>query len=134
MKNEPKAHGSDRDKSGLREGLSMVLNKGEGGLATLTDSTLEGFVKRNRAAVVDCWAAWCPPCRALSPIIEKLASEHKDIAFGKLNVDENPQTPRLYGIMAIPTLLYFKEGRLIDRTTGAFPKRALEEKLKRLFD
>ncbi|MBS7651798.1 MAG: thioredoxin family protein [Candidatus Bathyarchaeia archaeon] len=111
----------------------MKLDKGEGSLKILTDSTLEGFVKENPAAVVDCWAAWCPPCRALSPIIEELACEHRDIAFGKLNVDENPLTPRRYGIMAIPTLLYFKEGRLIDRTTGALPREVLEERLKRLF-
>lgn len=111
----------------------MHQHDGERGPVTLTDSTLEGFVKGNRAAVVDCWASWCPPCRALSPIIEELAREHNDIAFGKLNVDENPQTPRLYGIMAIPTLLYFRDGRLIDRTTGALPKGVIEERLKRLF-
>ncbi|MBS7638437.1 thioredoxin [Candidatus Bathyarchaeota archaeon] len=111
----------------------MDPDRGEGCIHTLTDSTLEEFINRNQAAVVDCWAAWCPPCRALSPIIEELAKEHRDIAFGKLNVDENPQTPRFYGIMAIPTLLYFKGGRLIDRTTGLLPKGTLEERLRRLF-
>lgn len=112
----------------------MKLDRGESGLVILRDSTLEGFIKEKRAAVVDCWAAWCPPCRALSLVIEELAREHRDIAFGKLDIDENPLTPRRYGIMAIPTLLYFKEGRLIDRTVGALPKEVLEERLKRLFE
>ncbi len=98
----------------------------------LTDSTLEGFVRENRWAIIDCWASWCPPCRALSPIIDRLAEDHGEVAFGKLNVDENPETPRRYGIMAIPTLLYFRDGRLVDRTVGLLPREALRERVKRL--
>jgi thioredoxin 1 len=68
----------------------------------------------------------------IGPIIEELASERSDIKFGKLNVDNNRITPTKYGIMSIPTLLYFKDGRLVDKTLGALPKRALEERISRL--
>ena len=78
----------------LEEGIDMNPDKGESLPVPLTDSTLVDFVKRNRAAVVDCWAAWCPPCRFLSPVIDELARERRDIAFGKLNVDENPLNPQ----------------------------------------
>jgi thioredoxin 1 len=82
--------------------------------------------------VIDCWAAWCGPCRMLSPVIEDLAREQKDVAFGKLNVDENRATPMKYGIMSIPTLLYFKDGQLVDKTIGALPKPAIENRLVRI--
>ena len=103
------------------------------GPVEVTDGTFEEFVKDNRAAVVDCWAAWCYPCRVLGPVIEQLAEERAEIAFGKLNVDENPSTPTRYGIMSIPTLLYFRDGKLVDRTVGALPKEAIERSLDRLF-
>ncbi|NIW15102.1 MAG: thioredoxin, partial [Candidatus Thorarchaeota archaeon] len=66
----------------------------------------------NEVVVLDCWAAWCGPCRMLTPIIEQLAKERSDVVFGKLNVDHNRQIPMKYGIMSIPTLLYFKNGQL----------------------
>lgn len=98
----------------------------------VTDETFEDFVTRNPASVIDCWAEWCFPCRFLSPVIEQLAREHGEIAFGKLNVDENRKTPMRYGIMSIPTLLYFKDGKLVDRTIGALPKGAIENRLGKL--
>ena len=98
----------------------------------VTDDTFEEFVTDNPAAVVDCWAAWCFPCRVLSPMLEQLAGEYGEIAFGKLNVDENPATAVQYGIMSIPTLLYFKDGKLVDRTMGALPKEAIENRLGKL--
>jgi thioredoxin 1 len=98
----------------------------------ITDKTFSGFVKSNSVAVVDCWAAWCAPCRFLSPVIEKLAEEHGDIAFAKLDVDSNPATPMKFGIMSIPTLLYFKNGNFVDKTIGAVPKETIENVLKRL--
>jgi len=102
-------------------------------LVTLTDDTFDSFVRSNRASVIDCWAVWCFPCRALSPVVDQLAEEHAEIAFGKLNVDENPDTPRRFGIMAIPTLLYFRDGKLADRTMGALPKENLENRIASLF-
>ena len=98
----------------------------------VTDGNFEEFIKSNDVAVIDCWAAWCGPCRMLSPVIEELAREQKDVAFGKLNVDENRATPMKYGIMSIPTLLYFKGGQLVDKTIGALPKRSIEGRLEKI--
>jgi thioredoxin 1 len=93
------------------------------------DASFDTFVKNHPRVVVDCWAAWCGPCRILSPIIDQLSEEREGITFGKLNVDQNRTIPMRYGIMSIPTLLYFKDGRLVDRTLGAVPKPTLEARL-----
>ena len=98
----------------------------------LTDQDSRSFVKSGGLVVVDFWAPWCPPCRYLAPIIKELAREYAGrIKFGKLNVDKNPKTARRYGIRAIPTLLVFKNGSLVDRIIGAMPKEMLEAKLKK---
>jgi thioredoxin 1 len=98
----------------------------------LLDADLDENVKKYPTVVVDCWAQWCGPCRMIGPIIEELAREMKGkIVFGKLNVDENPQTSMKYKIMSIPTLLVFKNGALVDRFIGAMPKEMLQEKLKK---
>jgi len=95
------------------------------------DADIEEKVKTYPTVVVDCWAAWCGPCRMIGPIIEELAKELKGkIVFGKLNVDENPQTSMKYNVMSIPTLLVFKNGGLVDRIVGAMPKEMLLQKLK----
>ncbi|MCW4051368.1 MAG: thioredoxin [Candidatus Bathyarchaeota archaeon] len=95
----------------------------------VNDTTFDDFVKNNPKVVVDCWAAWCGPCRMLTPIIEELSEERDDVAFGKLNVDQNRNVPMKYGIMSIPTLLYFKNGELVDKTLGALPKTVIESRL-----
>jgi thioredoxin 1 len=98
----------------------------------LTDNDIEEAVKKYEKIVVDCWAAWCGPCRMVSPIIDELANEMQGkIVFGKLNVDENPQTSLKYQIMSIPTLLIFKNGNLIDRLVGAYPKDELKKILEK---
>ena len=98
----------------------------------LTDSNFHEIVKRGGLVVVDCWAAWCAPCRMISPIIDKLAKEYAGkILFGKLNVDLNPKIPVEYQIMSIPTILIFKDGKLVDRLIGARPRRALESAITR---
>jgi len=99
----------------------------------LTDSDFDKFVKENENVVVDCWAAWCGPCRMLSPIIEQLAEEKTNIAFAKLDVDKNRAVSMRYGIMSIPTLLYFKNGALVDKTLGALPRQMVEARLT-IFD
>jgi thioredoxin 1 len=96
----------------------------------VTDASFDEFVKQHPSVVVDCWAAWCGPCLMLSPIVEQLSDERKDITFGKLNVDQNQMVPMRYGIMSIPTLLYFKDGKLVDKTLGAMPKASVEARLK----
>lgn len=98
----------------------------------VTDGTFEDFISKNEVAVIDCWAAWCMPCRILTPVIEELAKEQSGVAFGKLNVDENRTTPVKYGIMSIPTLLYFKNGQMVDKTIGALPKAAIEQRLEKI--
>jgi len=98
----------------------------------LNDSTFEEFVRRHQLVVVDLWAPWCAPCRIVSPIIEELARDYAGkIAFGKLNVDENQLTAMQYGVMSIPTLLIFKNGKLVDRIIGAMPRRMLEPRITR---
>ncbi len=96
----------------------------------VSDGTIQEFIKNYPLVVVDCWAPWCGPCRSLAPIFEALAkSYHGKIVFGKLNVDENQRTAQTYQTMSIPTMLIFKEGKLIDRIVGALPKPVLEQKI-----
>jgi len=98
----------------------------------VTDATFDQFVKENPKVVIDCWAAWCAPCRMLSPVIDEIAEHTTDIKFAKLDVDHNRSIPMKYGIMSIPTLLYFKDGVLVDKTLGALPKTAIEARLAKL--
>ncbi|MEM3151472.1 MAG: thioredoxin [Candidatus Bathyarchaeia archaeon] len=99
----------------------------------VVDESIDEFICEYPIAVLDCWAEWCGPCRMIAPIIDQLAREYSGkIVFGKLNVDENPEGARRFGIMSIPTLLIFKDGKLIDRIIGALPKNVLEAKLNKL--
>ena len=98
----------------------------------LTDASFSKFVQKYPLVVIDCWAPWCAPCRILSPIIEEMAHDYAGkIAFGKVNVDKNPRVAMEYGIMSIPTLLVFKNGRLMDRIVGAMPRKLLEPRITR---
>jgi thioredoxin 1 len=98
------------------------------------DKELDVLVKMFPAVVVDCWAPWCGPCRAMGPAIDELAREQKGkVMFAKLNTDDNEQSASRFKIMAIPTLLFFKKGELAERTTGLFPKKNLEAMLKKVF-
>jgi thioredoxin 1 len=89
-------------------------------------------VRKNPLVVVDCWAPWCGPCYMVAPVVEELARDHAGkILFGKLNVDENRRTAMQYQIMSIPTMLVFKNGKLVDRIIGAMPRQMLEPKITR---
>ena len=78
--------------------------------------------------LVDFWAPWCGPCRMVGPIVEELSQEYAGrVVFAKMNTDENPEIPGQFGIMSIPSLLLFRDGRLIDRAVGMRPKGALKE-------
>lgn len=97
----------------------------------ITDADFDDLVKKYNTIVIDCWAPWCGPCRMVSPIIDELAKEMQGkIVFGKLNVDENPRVSMKHEIMSIPTLLVFKNGNLVDRIIGAYPKQELKKKLE----
>jgi thioredoxin 1 len=98
----------------------------------ITDSTLDAALNQYPLLIVDCWAEWCGPCRMIGPIIDELAKELSGKAvFGKLNVDENMQTSNKYRISAIPTLLVFKDGKLLDKLVGAYPKATLAGKIQK---
>ncbi|HEC81055.1 MAG TPA: thioredoxin [Thermoplasmatales archaeon] len=99
----------------------------------VTDKDMDAVVSKYNNVVVDCWAPWCGPCLMIAPVIEELAKEMKGkVVFTKLNVDENQLTAMKYQIMSIPTLLVFKNGKLVDRIIGAMPKEILKQKLKEL--
>jgi thioredoxin 1 len=98
----------------------------------ITDATVDSATIQYPLFILDCWAEWCGPCRTIGPIIEELAKDMKGKAvFGKLNVDENMQTANKYRISAIPTLLIFKNGKLIDKLLGAFPKATLAARVQK---
>jgi thioredoxin 1 len=98
----------------------------------VTDGEFQKTVLESQLPVmVDFWAAWCGPCRAIAPHVEDLAKEYAGRAVvAKVDTDANPQTPMRYGIMGIPTLLFFKGGKEVDRVVGAVPKSILVKKLE----
>ena len=99
---------------------------------TITDSNFQETIHKYPLIVVDCWAAWCAPCRMISPTIEALAKDYAGKAvFGKLNTDENRTTATQFGIRSIPTLLIIKNEKEVDRIIGAVPRQVIEEKLKK---
>ena len=96
----------------------------------VSDRNFDQTVKNYPLVVIDCWAAWCAPCRAIAPVVEELAKEYSGkVVFGKLNVDENPETAQKFNVMAIPTLLVMKNGTEVDRIVGVLPKSQLEAKI-----
>jgi thioredoxin 1 len=97
----------------------------------VTDTTFEQEIeKHNGLAVVDFWATWCGPCRMVAPILDQLAAEYRGAKVAKLDVDANQQTTMRFNVRSIPTILFFKDGKLVDTVIGAVPKAKLESKFK----
>ncbi len=105
--------------------------KNDGKPILLSDASFSSEISKYPLMVVDFWAAWCGPCRMVAPIIEQLAKEYAGrVAFGKLNVDENPLTSNEFEVQSIPTMLIFRNGEAVDEIIGAVPKYQIESKIK----
>jgi len=99
----------------------------------VTDQAFEEEVmKATKPVLVDFWAPWCGPCRMVGPIVESLAEKNDGFKFCKVNVDENQKVAGQYRVMSIPTLMFFKNGKVIDTVIGAVPEEALQSKLDEL--
>jgi thioredoxin 1 len=98
------------------------------GILTLTDKEFDAQVlKAGTPTLVDFWAEWCAPCRALTPVIEEIANTYQGkLQVGKMNIDEHPDVPSQYAVRAIPTLLLFKGGQVVDQIVGLVPKAKLD--------
>jgi thioredoxin 1 len=102
-----------------------------GTINAVTDNDFTTEVLESETPVlVDFWAPWCGPCRVVAPVLEELASEREDLRIVKLNIDENQQTAAQYGVMSIPTLILFRDGRPDKTVIGAKPKKRLEAELE----
>ena len=99
----------------------------------ITDANYEEVLNSDQLVIVDFWAEWCGPCRMVGPIVEELATEYAGKAvIGKVDVDSNDDITSKYGIRNIPTILFFKNGEIVDKQVGAAQKSALVEKIDKL--
>ena len=98
-------------------------------IINVSDSNFESMVLQSDLPVlVDFWASWCAPCRAIAPIVEEMSNEYAGkVRVAKMNVDENPATPGKYGVSGIPTLILFKGGKVLDQLVGAVPKGQIKD-------
>ena len=100
----------------------------------INNENFETLIKGDKLVVIDFWATWCGPCRSIAPIVEEVAAEFEGKAVvGKCDTDENGDIAMQFGIMNIPTVLFFKGGQPVDKNVGAAPKKAFVEKLEKLF-
>jgi thioredoxin 1 len=121
----------ERKAKELKERLSKKSKGAPSKPIEVNDQTFDGAVKEYKIMVIDCWAEWCGPCRMISPTIEAMAKDYAGkVVFGKLNVDENAETATKYCITSIPTLLFFKDGKLVGQLIGAVPRQHIEQRLK----
>ncbi|HNX18358.1 MAG TPA: thioredoxin [Methanoregula sp.] len=122
----------ERRMAALKE--KMERQSVAGGIITVDQLHMNDLLKQHPALVIDFWAEWCGPCRRVGPIIEELAQEFAGkVTFGKCNTDENQQLAMQLNISAIPNIVFFSNGRMVDRVIGAYPKEAIREKIIRNF-
>lgn len=107
---------------------------GNGNTVNITDANFATEIEgANGLALVDFWAAWCGPCRMVAPIVEQIAGEYQgQVKVGKLDVDANQRTAARFNVRSIPSILFFKDGRLVDTIVGAVPKPILDRKIQEL--
>lgn len=99
----------------------------------ITDANFEEITASNSVVVVDVWSEWCVPCRALAPVIDDLSRQYEGkAAIGKVNSDDCPDICEKFGIRNVPTILYIKNGELVEKTVGAFPKNVIAAKIDAL--
>ena len=102
-----------------------------GTINAVTDNNFTAEVlESDKPVLVDFWAPWCGPCRVVAPVLEEIAGEREDLRIVKLNIDENQQTAAQYGVMSIPTMILFRDGRPDKTVIGAKPKKRLEAELE----
>ncbi|EHP70787.1 MAG: thioredoxin [Metallosphaera yellowstonensis] len=117
----------------IKQMMSENRNMEKGGEVVHLDSeNFDSFLREHKIAVVDFWAEWCAPCFILSPVIEELAKDYPQVGFGKVNSDQNPQIAGRYGVMSLPTVIFFRDGEPVDEVIGAVPREEIEIRLKSL--
>lgn len=111
------------------KGRKLEMNAGP---IHITDSSFNEVMNKHRLVLVDFWASWCNPCRALAPVIDELAEEYSGkVAVGKLNVDDNPATAERFQVFSIPTVVVMKNGKEVDRIVGCVPKTHIENAIRK---
>ena len=120
----------EKAKKLLQKAKQKQVKRGE--VVHLDSQNFDSFIASHKIAVVDFWAEWCAPCFILAPIIEELAQDYPQVGFGKLNADENPDIAARYGVMSLPTVIFFKDGEPVDAVIGAVPREEIEVRIRSL--
>jgi len=110
----------------------MTMETGTNPIVRLTSSGFDGYIKSDQPVFVDFWAEWCPPCKAMDPVIERLATKYSGkVTFGRLNTDEESEIATRYDVMSIPTFMVFKNGKPLDAAIGAVGEVALDKLIQK---